>query len=134
MSRALRVGWLILLLLPAARAMAAAGSWVASAPAVRVAVPGRQYLSAPLGAAEPERLTGQRLVSLSWRYQVPAGRQVQAWLCQREHCLHLSDARGKRRLWPGFSPDSQVRFRFALPSGEQRPLTVQGLQLIVNYR
>ncbi|WP_116474193.1 flagellar protein FlhE [Zobellella maritima] len=129
--------WLPLLflttLLTATGAVAAAGSWVLQAPAVRVAVPGRQYVSAALVVPEPASLAGRRLVSLSWRYQLPTGRQLQAWLCQDERCIALSAAEGAPDT-SGLRLEVPLRFRFALPPGERQAVTVQGLQLILNYR
>lgn len=126
--------WLPLLMgLFAAESMAAAGSWVLQAPSVRVAVPGRQYESAPLAAPEPDALAGRRLVSLSWHFQLPPGRGLQSWLCQDHHCIALSATEGRPDT-SGLRLDKPLRFRFALPPGERRAVTVQGLQLILNYR
>lgn len=117
--------------LPMARSMAAAGSWVASAPAVRVAVPGRQYVSAALSAAEPERLAGQKLVSVRWSYRVAGGRQLQAWLCQEAFCMRVA---ASGRATPALDAAAPWYFRFELPRGERQAVTVQQLTLIVNYQ
>ncbi|GAA3539834.1 flagellar protein FlhE [Zobellella aerophila] len=133
MSRVLWAGWLSLMLLPTTGAMAAAGSWVASAPAVRVAVPGRQYVSAPLGASEPERLAGRRIVSVRWHYRVAQGQAVRAWLCQDSFCMRVPGRQGGNRMDVPLDAASPWQFRFELPPGERQAVLVQGLGLIVNY-
>lgn len=133
LSAGLRIG-LLLTLLPLAESRAAAGSWVVHAPAIRVAVPGREYESAPLTAPGRAEMAGRQLVSLSWRYQLPAGRWLQAWLCQGTYCMELPDERGSRKTDLPVASSLPWHFRFALPPGERQAVTVQALQLIVNYR
>jgi flagellar protein FlhE len=129
----MRVWLLLLILFPVAESRAAAGSWIVNAPAMRVAVPGRQYESAPLTAPDPAGMAGRQLVSLSWRYQVPSGRRLQAWLCQGVFCMVLPGERGSRQTGLPTDVSRPWQFRFELPPGERQAVRVQGLQLIVNY-
>lgn len=128
--------WLLLSLLSwhAPGATAAPGSWVAEAPAVRLAVPGRVYQSAALSAPRPELVAGAEIDSVRWRFELPSGRRVRAWLCRAGHCVALPGQRGRSRGLAGLAASRDLRFRFALPPGERRALPVRALQVVVNYR
>ncbi|HEX5678530.1 MAG TPA: flagellar protein FlhE [Alcanivorax sp.] len=123
----------VLLVLLGSPALAAPGSWQAPLPEMRLAVAGRFYHSEP--ATPPPMAEGKAIVRVGWRYRVPAGRRVQAWLCQDGQCLPLGTARRGRFLAP---PDWRVsrplHLRFRLPAGESRAVTVATPRLTVEYR
>ncbi len=127
-----RLGGVLLVLL-AASALAAPGSWRSSLPETRLGLAGRFYHSEPV--KPPAAAEGKAIVRVGWHYRLPAGRRVRAWLCQRGQCLPLGTARRGRFLAP---PDWQVagplRVRFQLPAGERRAVTVRALALTVEYR
>jgi len=135
----MRSGWLILVLLcsltPALPA--APGSWQAPLAEVRLAVAGRLYRSEP-AVPPPVALSVAETSALShvgWRFRLPAGRRVQAWLCQGEQCLPLGSARrGRFQAPPGWVAERPLHLRFRLPAGENRALTVQAPRLTVEYR
>lgn len=116
----------------------AAGSWVAKAPSVTVAVPGRVASSEALSAPQPERLAGrlagQGVSEVAWRFRLPSDRALRAWLCQGSQCLSLTTPRGRRTAPVAWQAGSPMHFRFLLPRGQRRAVTVKDLQLIVNYR
>lgn len=123
----------VLLLLLWSPLEAAPGSWQSSLAELRLAVAGRFYHSEP--ATPPAAAHGGDIVRVGWRYRLPAGRRVQAWLCQGEQCLPLGTARRGRFLAP---PEWRVarplRLRFRLPAGERRAVTVGTPRLMVEYR
>ncbi len=123
----------VLLIVLAVPALAAPGSWQSSLPESRLAVAGRFYYSEP--ATPPPAAEGKAIVRVGWRYRLPAGRRVQAWLCQGGQCLPLGTARRGRFLAP---PDWRVarplRLRFRLPAGDPRAVTVGTPRLMVEYR
>ncbi|MDY7219654.1 flagellar protein FlhE [Denitrificimonas sp. JX-1] len=132
MMRVLQISLFLVLLGGAANySMAAPGSWVASAPAVRVAVAGRIYQSQALQSPQPELLKGQRTRSVRWSYRVPAGRVVHAWLCQQQQCMLVAESGQTDSLG---DPTMPWYFRFQLPDNERRAVIVEQLQLIVNYQ
>ncbi|WP_458524956.1 flagellar protein FlhE [Onishia taeanensis] len=124
----------VVTLLMMAPACLAAGSWVASAPSVTAAVPGRVASSEAISAARPSRLSGRQVRDVAWRFRLPPGRAVRAWLCQGSECLSLATPRGRRNAPVSWQAGSPLHFRFLLPTGQRRAVTVQGLTLIVNYR
>ncbi len=110
----------------------AAGSWVAEVQGVRVTMAEREVRSAPLVA--PTAVPGDAtLAEVSWRYRLPPGEAVRAWLCQGEACTALSGERGTTRAFSGGRVHEPLHFRFALMPGHKRMIQVQGLQLIANY-
>ncbi|MCG6656198.1 flagellar FlhE [Halomonas campisalis] len=111
----------------------AAGSWVATAPSVRVAMVDRPAHSAPLTTSSPALAQGQWIGRVSWQYRLPPGGEVQAWLCHPGHCVALSGPRGQTEALAGLPADAPLHFRFALRDQRQRALTLQGLQVIVNH-
>ena len=111
----------------------AAGSWVATAPSVRVAMVERPVHSAPLASASPTLAQGQRIGRVSWQYRLPPGGEVQAWLCHPGRCVALSGSRGQTEALAGLPADSPLHFRFALRDQRQGAVTLQGLQVIVNH-
>ncbi|WP_227368303.1 flagellar protein FlhE [Halomonas sp. M20] len=139
----IRVGWatgfLYLLLVVATLApdaQAASGSWVGSAPGVRVFTPGRPAQSAPITSSSPLS-SDTRIDSISWRFEPPPGQSsLEAWLCQSKRCFALSMARGTSRALSGLDANQALFFVFRLPHDAHaiKPFLVQGLQVIVNYR
>lgn len=113
-------------------APAAPGSWSAEAPSVRVAVPGRIYHSEELLPPGDAASRGNYIQKVRWRYSTPPGRSLRAWLCQGERCLRLSGNRGisEALQGPAWAP---LSFRFQLPDGERRAVTVTDIQVLVNY-
>lgn len=136
MTGAMKGASLVALLLAAslgAPAVIAAGSWVASAPAVTVAMAGRSVASAELVPPNPEQASGQRIGRVSWQYRGPPGAVVDAWLCHGAQCLALPGPRGQTEALAGLAARAPLHFRFALGNRRQRPVTLQGLQVIVNH-
>lgn len=110
-----------------------AGSWVASAPAVTVAMAGRSVSSAELAPPAPELARGQRIGRVSWQYRAPSGVAVEAWLCHGGQCVELPGPRGWTEALAGRAAEMPLHFRFALGERRQRPVTLQGLRVIVNH-
>nr|WP_274380706.1 flagellar protein FlhE [Alloalcanivorax marinus] len=113
-------------------APAAPGSWTASAPAVRVAGPDRDYLSRPL--TPPPLAAGATPTQVSWRYRLPIGPAPRAWLCQGRHCLALDQPRGRAPVPADWRGDRPLRFRFRLAEGARQPLRVRDLRLTLAYQ
>jgi flagellar protein FlhE len=112
---------------------AAPGSWQSPLAELRLAVAGRFYHSEP--ATAPPAAMGATVVRVGWRYRLPAGRRVQAWLCQGGQCLPLGSARRGRFLAPPeWRVSRPLRLRFRLPAGERRAVTVGTPRLTVEYR
>lgn len=128
------VGMLCLWL--ASPVQAASGSWVGEVAGVRLFTPGRAVDSRPI---EPPGMVAAeaKIHSLSWRFQGPAGQpQPEAWLCHPQRCMKLDAARGRSQALMGLTASGPLYFRFHLPREARpgRPLRVEGLQVIVNYR
>ncbi|WP_189465702.1 flagellar protein FlhE [Litchfieldella qijiaojingensis] len=123
---------LALLMLTTWPAWAASGSWVASAPSLRVAVPEREVGSQAMSATSS--LPAQsRITSVRWRFDAPPGHPLRAWLCHPVRCIPLSSASGHSLALADLPASMPLNFRFRLPRGT-RPLEVKGLQVIVDYR
>lgn len=117
----------------ASAAQAASGSWSSQLPSVMVAMSDRVSSSTPIvapGAAQVENAVIERI---QWRYEAPPGSPVNAWLCHPEQCVLLNGMRGSTTALAGRKAGAPLFFRFALMPG-QRPVRVQGLQVIVNYQ
>ncbi len=112
---------------------AAPGSWTSQAPGVMVAMSDRtsnsQAILPPAGVA----LNHATLSRIQWRFEFPPSTPVNAWLCHPERCVALSGMRGSTTALEGMLANAPLHFRFALSPG-QRPVRVQGLQVIVNYQ
>ncbi|WP_165789495.1 flagellar protein FlhE [Billgrantia endophytica] len=111
----------------------AAGSWVATAPSVQVAMVDRPTRSALLVPPSPELARGQAIGQVSWRFQPPTGGEVDAWLCHVAGCVPLPGPRGQTAALKGMPADSPLHFQFTLRGHGQRVMTLQGLQVIVNH-
>ncbi|TVP50515.1 MAG: flagellar FlhE [Halomonas sp.] len=114
-------------------AYAAPGSWSTQVPGLMVAMSDRTVATqsaAPPGAANIQK---QQLGRIQWQFQHPPGALLNAWLCHPEQCVALTGMRGSTTALAGQTAEAPLHFRFALGAG-QRPVRVQGLQLIVNYQ
>ncbi len=125
---------LLVVLLQTGPASAAPGSWAATAAPVTVAAAGRSYRSGPLSPPRPELVADAKITRISWRFRVPAGRSVSAWLCSGEHCEAVAGQRGSGEVLAGHAAVRPLQFRFVLGPGEQRAVAVRELQLLVDYR
>lgn len=128
--------WAVLLLLVTGAGLGeparAGGSWVAEASAVRVAILGREVASETL--APPDGVAAkERIAEVRWRFRLPPGERVRARLCHPRGCVRLRGGRGTSRALAGLTAGEALHFRFERPPG-QGPVTVTGLQVIVNYR
>lgn len=112
-------------------AMANAGSWVADAQGLRVAVPGRDTSSRTL--SPPRQVTaGTTITRVAWRYRMPPGRSLSVSLCHPSRCIPLSSSSGTSSALAGLPANASLHFRFRLPEGPA--VQVEGLQVIVDYR
>lgn len=133
--RAGRLALATLALLGCATIQAAPGSWVASAPAVTVSVPGHFHPSQPLAPGNPAIAGQGTITSVRWRHRVPAGHRVRAWLCaEGHHCVEVAGAQGLTKGLAGVPANMPLRMRYALPPGERKALVVTGIQAVVNHR
>src|SRR5690554_6346837 len=110
----------------------AAGSWVATAPAVRAVAVDRPMASAHMVPGSPEFGRGQVINQVSWRYQQPDRVEVNAWLCHPSACIALPGQQGQTRELAGLPATTPLFFKFAL-NEQRQPVVVQGLQVIVNH-
>lgn len=129
--RAGPVGLALAMVLAVGSALAA-GSWVGTAPGVRVALAEREVASSPL--VPPAGLSGGTIDTVGWRFRLPPGVAVRARLCHAEGCMALETVQGSSRALAGLPADRPLHFRFALAPGQRQAVAVQGLQVIVNYR
>ncbi|MGP8289857.1 flagellar protein FlhE [Vreelandella zhanjiangensis] len=111
----------------------AAGSWSASVPSVMVAMSDRESRSQPIAPPNGAPVPDGMLDRIHWRLEAPPGAAINAWLCHPEQCVALSGGRGTITQLAGRQADAPLQFRFALRPG-QRPVRVQGLNVIVNYQ
>lgn len=125
--------WAVILSALISSAQAAPGSWNSQLPGLMVAMSDRS--SASQQATPPSVANAQagQIRRIQWQFQHPAGAQLNAWLCHPEQCVALTGMRGSTTALEGRAADAPLHFRFALLPG-QRPVRVQGLQLIVNYQ
>ena len=111
----------------------AAGSWVATAPAVKVMMSDRRMASSALTPPTPELARGQVMRRVGWQFQPPAGSEVNAWLCHPGDCVRLAGPRGQTKAFSGLPADTPLYLEFSLRDRRQRAATLQGLQVIVNH-
>lgn len=132
-KRAARVTFALSIAMTALGVQAAPGSWSSQVPGVMVAMSDHtsnsQAISPPAGVA----LNHATLSRIQWRFESPPSTPVNAWLCHPERCVALSGMRGSTTALEGMLANAPLHFRFALSPG-QRPVRVQGLQVIVNYQ
>ncbi len=115
-------------------AQAASGSWSSQLPGLMVAMSDRASVSQ--GAVPPtaaNNVQSAQLGRIHWQFQHAPGALLNAWLCHPEQCVALNGMRGATTALEGRAAGEPLHFRFALSPG-QRPVRVQGLQLIVNYQ
>jgi flagellar protein FlhE len=109
------------------------GSWVATAPALRVVMAERESLSRPL--RPPQQVPAEaEIETVLWRFEQPSDANLRGHLCQGSRCIDLPQMRGRSRGLAGLSAAAPLRFHFSLDRGQQRAALVRGLQIIVNYR
>lgn len=110
---------------------AAAGSWVAEMPGLRVAVPERDTRSSPMSApgAIPQ---GARISTLQWRFETSMGQPLRAWLCHPARCIPLPSSSGRSTALAELPATVPLHFLFRLPRGGQA-VQVKGMQVIVNF-
>lgn len=125
-----RVAGLLALVLPTL-AMAA-GSWVATAPTMRVAMVDRESVSQPL--SPPGASAVGQITSVAWRYRVPPGTTLRGRLCHPGGCVPLVSPHGNSQRLAGLPANLPLRFHFALAPENPQAVAVQGLQVIVNYQ
>lgn len=135
LSWPIRVTLLLALLLTAltGSAQAATGSWSSQLPGLMVAMSDRASASERATPPAGINLQSGQLERIQWRFQYPPGAHLNAWLCHPEQCVALTGMRGSTSALAGQSAEVPLYFRFALRPG-QRPVRVQGLQMIVNYQ
>ncbi|MCF7977283.1 MAG: flagellar protein FlhE [Chromatiaceae bacterium] len=109
----------------------AAGSWVATAPALRVSMAERESLSAPL--LPPASVRAGEIHSVIWRFEAPPGATLKGRLCQADDCVAVATMRGRSRALAGLPATRPLRFHFSLDQPQQQAVVVRGIQLIVNY-
>lgn len=116
---------------PAPGAEAAPGSWQARTPSLLLAVPGWESVSAAL--QPPALALGRHLAEVRWRFSLPAGAAVKAWLCHPERCIELVRNWGGSSALAGLDAGQPLQFRFRLaPRAE--PVPVRDVELLVEYR
>ncbi len=120
----------IMLLVPPG--LSAAGSWVGQAGPVRAVMSDRAMDSTLM--RPPPGVTAGVIREVRWRYGVPSGQAVVAWLCHQDGCARLDAHSGITPALNGLPAATPLHFRFALASGQRRAVQVSDLQLIVNYR
>ncbi|MCH4812248.1 flagellar protein FlhE [Vreelandella neptunia] len=116
-----------------ASAQAASGSWSTQIPGLMVAMSDRASASQTAAPPAVANLKHGQLGRIQWQFQYPPGALLNAWLCHPEQCVALTGMRGSTTALAGQTADEPLHFRFALRPG-QRPVRVQGLQMIVNYQ
>ncbi|MDI5922849.1 flagellar protein FlhE [Halomonas sp. LR5S13] len=93
---------------------------------------GRETSSDSLGPVGAQAST-QAIHSIVWHYRLPPGSKLNARLCHPAGCTPLPTPSGITHALAGLAADVGLEFRFSLPEG-QRPVTVSGLQVIVNHQ
>ncbi|MBR9902629.1 MULTISPECIES: flagellar protein FlhE [Halomonadaceae] len=114
-------------------AQAAPGSWSTQIPGLMVAMSDRASSSQAATPPDVASLQSGQLGRIQWQFHYPPSAHLNAWLCHPEQCVALTGMRGSTTALAGRDADAPLHFRFALRPG-QRPVRVQGLQMIVNYQ
>ncbi|KPQ25045.1 MAG: flagellar protein FlhE [Halomonas sp. HL-48] len=124
---------LVLALGVGSMAQAATGSWVTQVPGLMVTMSDRasqsEMVRPPAGISAP----GAVIERVQWQYQHAPDAALQAWLCHPERCVPLSGMRGQTRALSGQKATTPLHFQFVLRPG-QRPVSVKGMQMIINYQ
>ncbi|MDR5875254.1 flagellar protein FlhE [Halomonas sp. CUBES01] len=127
------MGLMVFVLAFGSMAQAAPGSWVAQVPGLLVTMSDRASRSdevrPPAGMVAQSAVIGR----IQWQYQHAPGAALRAWLCHPERCVALSGMRGETRALSGLKATTPLHFQFVLRPG-QRPVSVKGLQMIINYQ
>lgn len=110
----------------------AAGSWVGEAGPVRAVMAERGADSTLI--RPPANVTTGVIDEVRWRYRLPAGQEVIAWLCHPGGCDRLGAQSGTSQALKGLPAATPLHFRFSLAPGQRSAVQVGGLQVIVNYR
>lgn len=121
---------LVMLLVPPG--LSAAGSWTGQAGPVRAVMVDRGMDSMLM--RPPPSVTAGTVQEVRWRFGVPAGQAVVAWLCHQDGCVPLDSRSGITQALNGVPAATPLHFRFALAPGQRSAVQVHGLQVIVNYR
>lgn len=129
----MRKAMVVLLVLFSQTALGAPGSWVAAVPGRMVAMSDRAVATQSVAAPPTAHVGEARMTLIQWQYHHPPGAPLRAWLCHPEQCVPLTGMRGSTQAFAGMQAQAPIHFRFALAPG-QRPVKVQGLQVIVNYQ
>ena len=132
-DRLLKSVLMVALSVIAMRVYAATGSWSSEVPSVLVAMSERAVSSQPIQPPAGAPVENAAIERIHWRFQMPVNAPVNAWLCHPEQCVPLTAMRGSTTALAGKSVNGPLYLRFALTPG-QRPVRVQGLQVIVNYQ
>ncbi|MGV2931422.1 flagellar protein FlhE [Vreelandella venusta] len=132
-DRLLKSVLMVALSVIAMRVYAATGSWSSEVPSVLVAMSERAVSSQPIQPPAGAPVENAAIERIHWRFQMPVNAPVNAWLCHPEQCVSLTAMRGSTTALAGKSVNGPLYLRFALTPG-QRPVRVQGLQVIVNYQ
>ncbi|WP_445001219.1 flagellar protein FlhE [Halomonas mongoliensis] len=82
----------------------------------------------------PPGVTAGVIREVRWRFDLPAGQAVVAWLCHQDVCVPLGSRSGITQALNGVPAATPLHFRFALAPGQRRAVQVSDLQVIVNYR
>ncbi|MEA2119506.1 flagellar protein FlhE [Halovibrio sp. HP20-50] len=127
------LGWVVLLITQLGNAHAVAGSWSTQVPGLMVAMSDRASATQEVAPPAAANVEASQIERVQWQFQYPPGARLNAWLCHPEQCVALTGMRGSTRALAGQVADAPLHFRFALHPG-QRPVRVQGLQMIVNYQ
>lgn len=128
-----KLGWAVLLIAQLGNAYAATGSWSTQVPGLMVAMSDRASASQEVAPPAAANVQAAQIERIQWQFQHSPGALLNAWLCHPEQCVALTGMRGSTSALAGRTADAPLHFRFALRPG-QRPVRVQGLQMIVNYQ
>ncbi|QEM83784.1 flagellar protein FlhE [Halomonas binhaiensis] len=121
----------ICLIVFASSATATPGAWSATAPRLNVAsseIPRRSALLRP-----PSGPIKGAITRVSWHYRAPPGSRLSAYLCANQHCQYLAAEGGASDAFHGLPASAPLQFRFRLHP-DQRPVTIEALDVLVNHR
>lgn len=116
----------------AATQAAAAGSWVADAPPMRIAPADHATVSDPIGPVG-ERPGGTVIGQIKWRYRHAPGADPAVRLCHPRRCVALPAMRGRTGALDGLAADTPLRLHGWVPP-TAAPVRIEAIQVIVDYR